>query len=224
MNIEVWSDIGCPFCYIADTRLKKAIAALHAEDIFTVVMRSFELNPDVKEPESCVSHYAKAYNAAPEKVAANLRKIGQTAAEDGLTFHYDRAICANTFNAHRLAKYAEANGRPEMMDRLFEAYFRDCLDVSDRNVLESLARKEGLDTAFLDTDAYYKEVQEDELDARRMGIYAVPYFVINREYTFDGAMPQQFFNNVLLGVMKRSGLVPPEGKGVTCGPNGCTFR
>lgn len=92
MNIEVWSDIGCPFCYIADTRLKKAIAALHAEDIFTVVMRSFELNPDVKEPESCVSHYAKAYNAAPEKVAANLRKIGQTAAEDGLTFHYDRAI------------------------------------------------------------------------------------------------------------------------------------
>lgn len=59
MNIEVWSDIGCPFCYIADTRLKKAIAALHAEDIFTVVMRSFELNPDVKEPESCVSHYAK---------------------------------------------------------------------------------------------------------------------------------------------------------------------
>ena len=121
MNIEVWSDIGCPFCYIADTRLKKAIAALHAEDIFTVVMRSFELNPDVKEPESCVSHYAKAYNAAPEKVAANLRKIGQTAAEDGLTFHYDRAICANTFNAHRLAKYAEANGRPEMMDRHFEA-------------------------------------------------------------------------------------------------------
>lgn len=111
-----------------------------------------------------------------------------------------------------------------MMDRLFEAYFRDCLDVSDRNVLESLARKEGLDTAFLDTDAYIKEVQEDELDARRMGIYAVPYFVINREYTFDGAMPQQFFNNVLLGVMKRSGLVPPEGKGVTCGPNGCTFR
>ena len=84
------------------------------------------------------------------------------------------------------------------MDRLFEAYFRDCLDVSDRNVLESLARKEGLDTAFLDTDAYIKEVQEDELDARRMGIYAVPYFVINREYTFDGAMPQQFFNNVLL--------------------------
>ena len=224
MNIEVWSDIGCPFCYIADTRLKKAIAALHAEDIFTVVMRSFELNPDVKEPESCVSHYAKAYNAAPEKVAANLRKIGQTAAEDGLTFHYDRAICANAFNAHRLAKYAEANGRPEMMDRLFEAYFRDCLDVSDRNVLESLARKEGLDTAFLDTDLYIKEVQEDELDARRMGIYAVPYFVINREYTFDGAMPQQFFNNVLLGVMKRSGLVPPEGKGGTCGPNGCTFR
>ena len=56
MNIEVWSDIGCPFCYIADTRLKKAIAALHAQDIFTVVMRSFELNPDVKEPESCVSH------------------------------------------------------------------------------------------------------------------------------------------------------------------------
>ena len=78
-------------------------------------MRSFELNPDVKEPESCVSHYAKAYNAAPEKVAANLRKIGQTAAEDGLTFHYDRAICANTFNAHRLAKYAEANGRPEIV-------------------------------------------------------------------------------------------------------------
>lgn len=67
MNIEVWSDIGCPFCYIADTRLKKAIAALHAEDIFTVVMRSFELNPDVKEPESCVSPLRKSLQRGPGK-------------------------------------------------------------------------------------------------------------------------------------------------------------
>ena len=73
-----------------------------------------------------------------EDIAPGLRKIEREAARDGLVFHYDRAIAANTFNAHRLVKYAAAHGVPDMLDRLFEAHFRDGLDVGSRGVTCSL--------------------------------------------------------------------------------------
>ena len=164
MNIVVWSDIACPFCYIAGTRVRRALKALHAEDLFTIERKSYELSPQITVSEPCLSFYAKKMDVTEEDIAPGLRKIEREAARDGLVFHYDRAIAANTFNAHRLVKYAAAHGVPDMLDRLFEAHFRDGLDVGSRDVLEELARREGLSAGFLDTEQYAAEVRGDEED------------------------------------------------------------
>lgn len=99
MNIVVWSDIACPFCYIAGTRVRRALKALHAEDLFTIERKSYELSPQITVSEPCLSFYAKKMDVTEEDIAPGLRKIEREAARDGLVFHYDRAIAANTFNA-----------------------------------------------------------------------------------------------------------------------------
>lgn len=99
MNIVVWSDIACPFCYIAGTRVRRALKALHAEDLFTIERKSYELSPQITVSEPCLSFYAKKMDVTEEDIAPGLRKIEREAAKDGLVFHYDRAIAANTFNA-----------------------------------------------------------------------------------------------------------------------------
>lgn len=224
MKITVWSDIACPYCCIAGVRVARALKALHAEDIFTIERKSYELNPNITKPELCLSYYAKKMELEEEDIAPGLKKIERTAAADGLEFHYDRAIAACTFDAHRLVKHAEANGVTDMLDRLFEAHFRDGLDVSDREVLAALAAKEGLTVDFLDTDRYAAEVRGDEEEAKKLGIRLVPHFIIDGRYTYSGALSEDYMTNAFRDIMKKNDFLPPEGKGVTCGPNGCTFN
>ena len=159
----------------------------------------------------------------PEDIAPGLRKIEREAAKDGLVFHYDRAIAANTFNAHRLVKYAAAHGVPDMLDRLFEAHFRDGLDVGSRDVLEELARREGLSAGFLDTEQYAAEVRGDEEEAKKLGIRLVPHFIIDGKLTYKGALSQDYMTGVFRNIIQKNNLLPPEGKGITCGPDGCTL-
>ena len=223
MNIVVWSDIACPFCYIAGTRVRRALKALHAEDLFTIERKSYELSPQITVSEPCLSFYAKKMDVTEEDIAPGLRKIEREAARDGLVFHYDRAIAANTFNAHRLVKYAAAHGVPDMLDRLFEAHFRDGLDVGSRGVLEELARREGLSAGFLDTEQYAAEVCGDEEEAKKLGIRLVPHFIIDGKLTYKGALSQDYMTGVFRNIMQKNNLLPPEGKGITCGPDGYTL-
>ena len=208
MNIVVWSDIACPFCYIAGTRVRRALKALHAEDLFTIERKSYELSPQITVSEPCLSFYAKKMDVTEEDIAPGLRKIEREAAKDGLVFHYDRAIAANTFNAHRLVKYAAAHGVPDMLDRLFEAHFRDGLDVGSRDVLEELARREGLSAGFLDTEQYAAEVRGDEEEAKKLGIRLVPHFIIDGKLTYKGALSQDYMTGVFRNIMQKNNLLP----------------
>lgn len=174
MNIVVWSDIACPFCYIAGTRVRRALKALHAEDLFTIERKSYELSPQITVSEPCLSFYAKKMDVTEEDIAPGLRKIEREAARDGLVFHYDRAIAANTFNAHRLVKYAA-------------------------------------------------EVRRDEEEAKKLGIRLVPHFIIDGKLTYKGALSQDYMTGVFRNIMQKNNLLPPEGKGITCGPDGCTL-
>lgn len=187
MNIVVWSDIACPFCYIAGTRVRRALKALHAEDLFTIERKSYELSPQITVSEPCLSFYAKKMDVTEEDIAPGLRKIEREAAKDGLVFHYDRAIAANTFNAHRLVKYAAVSAD------------------------------------FLDTEQYAAEVRRDEEEAKKLGIRLVPHFIIDGKLTYKGALSQDYMTGVFRNIMQKNNLLPPEGKGITCGPDGCTL-
>ena len=101
--------------------------------------------------------------------------------------------------------------------------FRDGLDVGSRDVLEELARREGLSAGFLDTEQYAAEVRGDEEEAKKLGIRLVPHFIIDGKLTYKGALSQDYMTGVFRNIMQKNNLLPPEGKGITCGPDGCTL-
>ena len=229
MEIEIWSDFGCPYCCIAENRLKKALGALHAETLFTLSFRSFELDPGHGAPRPIVESYMEKYNLTEERARNFMAKLTKTASAEGIEFKYAQAIAANTFDAHRLVKFSRAAGKTEMTDRLFAAYFRDGLDLSDHGVLKRLAVEAGLDAArtaeMLASESFADAVRADEQEAGRLGIHAVPYFLVARKYAFSGAQPQESFEEALGQIMENEDLSAEEKPaGAVCGPEGCIFR
>lgn len=194
MQVEVFSDVVCPWCYIGKRRLEQALADFaHAGDV-TVTYRSFQLDPttprDVTGTQ--IERLADKYGVTLQQARAMNERVTGVAASAGLDLHLDDAHPANTLDAHRLLHFAAANGKQaELKERLMRAYFVDGLNVGDLDTLVSLAAEVGLDAdgarAVLGGDDYTGSVTEDLSLARAFGISAVPFFVIDRTYGISGA-------------------------------------
>lgn len=205
MKIEVWSDFGCPFCYIGKRRLERALESFSHRDEIELVYRSFELDPGApKDTESSIHELlAVKYGLSLEQAQESNRNVAQQAQTEGLTYNFDTIIPTNTFDAHRLAHYAGEQGKAkEMTERLFRAYFTDSLHIGDRDTLVRLAEEVGLDGAavreVLEQNTYADAVREDENEARRLGIRGVPFFVLRGKYAVSGAQPLEIFQGALL--------------------------
>ena len=205
MKIEVWSDFGCPFCYIGKRRLERALESFSHRDEIELVYRSFELDPGApKDTESSIHELlAVKYGLSLEQAKESNRNVAQQAQTEGLTYNFDTIIPTNTFDAHRLAHYAGEQGKAkEMTERLFRAYFTDSLHIGDRDTLVRLAEEVGLDGAtareVLEQNTYADAVREDENEARRLGIRGVPFFVLRGKYAVSGAQPLEIFQGALL--------------------------
>lgn len=205
MKIEVWSDFGCPFCYIGKRRLERALESFSHRDEIELVYRSFELDPGApKDTESSIHELlAVKYGLSLEQAKESNRNVAQQAQTEGLTHNFDTIIPTNTFDAHRLAHYAGEQGKAkEMTERLFRAYFTDSLHIGDRDTLVRLAEEVGLDGAavreVLEQNTYADAVREDENEARRLGIRGVPFFVLRGKYAVSGAQPLEIFQGALL--------------------------
>jgi predicted DsbA family dithiol-disulfide isomerase len=205
VKIEVWSDFGCPFCYIGKRRLERALESFSHRDEIELVYRSFELDPGApKDTESSIHELlAVKYGLSLEQAKESNRNVAQQAQTEGLTYNFDTIIPTNTFDAHRLAHYAGEQGKAkEMTERLFRAYFTDSLHIGDRDTLVRLAEEVGLDGAavreVLEQNTYADAVREDENEARRLGIRGVPFFVLHGKYAVSGAQPLEIFQGALL--------------------------
>lgn len=194
LTIEVWSDIACPFCYLGKLRLEAALAAFEHRGDIELRWRSFLLNPAlVTDPGRSLLYYlAEATGLPREQLATMNSQVAAGGAEVGIDFHFDRVVLANTLQAHRFVHWATAAGRgPEALHALFRAYFTDGRNVDDHDTLRSLAAELGLDaddfTGAMAGGAYRREVEEDLLEAQRLGIRGVPFFVLDRRYGVSGA-------------------------------------
>ncbi|MBW4840221.1 MAG: DsbA family oxidoreductase [Paenibacillaceae bacterium] len=204
MKIEIWTDMVCPFCYIGKRHLEAGLEKLaHPEDV-NLVYRSFELDPDMEvNPSDDVYGLAAAKKGSTrEHMKAMQVMISKRAEQVGLKFNYDTAKPTNTFNAHRLLKYAMERGKGDvLMERLYRAYFTESLHLGDMNTLVDLAVQSGLDRSdtadMLASAQYGDEVRADELEASRLGIRGVPFFVINDKYAISGAQPAEVFAEAL---------------------------
>ncbi|KXS54054.1 MAG: DSBA oxidoreductase [Marinobacter sp. T13-3] len=194
LQIDLVSDIACPWCAIGYARLEQAMEKLSDELAFTVRWHAFELNPDHgEEGEHILPALAKKYGRSEAEMRATQDQMIAIATELGLNFEkmQERYTC-NTFDAHRLVKWAAEHGRQtELKKALFEAYFGEAQDVSDHEVLASCVEAAGLDVSeardVLASDQYAQTVREDEAVYQQAGVSAVPAFVVNNRYLISGA-------------------------------------
>ena len=200
MDVEIWSDIACPWCYVGKRRFEAALAGFEHE--VKVTWRSFELDPGApaSREESAAEHLAGKYGMPVEEARARQAQLAAMAAGDGLEFHFDRVQSANTFDAHRLTHLAAAHGRQDaMVERLQRAHFTDGELLSDHATLARLAEELGVPGAgeMLAGDRYTAEVRDDERLAQEIGITAVPTFVVDRRVAVAGAQQPEVLGELL---------------------------
>lgn len=202
MKVEVWFDFVCPFCYMGETKFKKALEAFEHKDEVEIVFKSFQLDMGNGDFNGKNVHeiIADKYNISYEQAKANNDRVIEAASEVGLNYNFDILKVNNTELAHEIAKYAERIGKgKELVERYFKGHFEEGLDIGNKVDLLELAKEIGLDInelkKQLDGDDLKSEVKKDEAVARKLGISSVPFFVIDNKYAVSGAQnPEQFLN------------------------------
>lgn len=228
MDVEIWSDIACPWCYIGKRRFETALARFEHRDDVRVTWRSFELDPSAptEREGDRAARLAEKYGITVDRAREMEQQLTDTAAGEGLDFRFDIARSGATFDAHRVVHLAHEHGLQDAMkERLLSAYFTEGELVGDRETLVRLAGEVGLDhdevRQMLAGDRYAEEVREDERTAGQFGISAVPTFVVDRALGASGAHPPEALLDLLQqGWVNRSPVSVIAG-GETCSADGC---
>ena len=227
MHVEIWSDIACPWCYVGKRRFEAALASYEHRDEVTVTWRSFELDPGApaRRPHDNATHLAEKYGLSREQALAMNARMTETAAAEGLEFRLDVARGGNTFDAHRLVHLAAAHGAQDaMQERLMRAYLTEGEVISDGPTLERLALEVGLPSDevrdVLATDRHAAAVREDERTAARLGIQAVPFFVVDRAVGASGAHPAPQLAELLRQARAENPPIPVSAAGDGCAVDG----
>jgi predicted DsbA family dithiol-disulfide isomerase len=207
MQVEVWSDVVCPWCYIGKRKLETALSRFAHADQVEVVWRSFQLDPSIPEghTELTLPSLAAKYGRSVEEMTGQLRHVEEIAAGEGLEYHLAEGVSGNTLLAHQLIHLAAEHGfGGAMKERLLHAHFEQQLSVFDVESLVPLAVEVGLEEsevrAALTDRRFLPAVHEDITTARALGATGVPFFVVDRTYGAAGAQPAE----VLLQLLERA--------------------
>ena len=233
LKIQIWSDIMCPFCYIGKRRLESALNQFGHQDAIEIEWKSFQLDPSfvASEDDNLADHLAEKYRKDREWALESLESMTQNAANSGLEFHFEKAVMANSLNAHRLLHLAKKQQLGnQLKELLFKAYLTDGDDINNLETLRKLGLQVGLDSSEVDqvlnSNAYAEEVQEDILMAQKIGVQGVPFFVFDNKYAVSGAQHVDTFVKTLDKVWEEGQfeskitiLNTPDAD--SCGINGC---
>jgi predicted DsbA family dithiol-disulfide isomerase len=206
LDVEIWSDVVCPWCYIGKRRFEQAVREVEGEIDVHITYRAYQLDPSA--PPGSTMPVAQAYArkfGGSDQAQQMIDRVTETAASDGLKFRLDIAQRANTLLAHRLLWWADQPGSPvsqdAMKERLLHAYFIDGLNIGDVDILAGCAADVGFDRDavldFLESTDGVTEVAKQIADAADLDITAVPTFVINRRWAVPGAQESDTFVTVL---------------------------
>lgn len=233
MKIELWSDFACPFCYIGKTRFDQALAKFEHKDQVEVIYKAYQLDPSapIVMKSSAVAAFAKGHRVTPKEAEAKFEMFVKAAKEVGLEYNYDIIQLTNSFDAHRIAKWARTfNKETEVTNRFMKAYFTEGKNIADEDTLLSLISELGLDKQEAKSvlnSTKFKDVVESEIaEGRQVGVRGVPFFVLNRKYGISGAQPVEHFTDVLEQLWKETNHVEElkvMSKGETCSDEGCSI-
>lgn len=204
MNIEIWSDIRCPFCYIGKRKFERALDQFAYKDKVKVIWHSFQLDPALKTQPgmNAYDYLARIKGMTREESVQMHAHVTEVASQAGLSFNFDKTVVANSYNGHRLIQMAKTKGLgDEAEEQLFKAHFTDGKNIDDPEVLAEIGTAIGLDEhdvkTLLANGAYSQEVDDDEKMARSIGIRGVPFFVFNDKFAVSGAQSPEVFLQTL---------------------------
>lgn len=212
MKIELWFDYTCPYCYIGKRRLELALEQLGLLEDIQIELKSYELDTEMPE------------------VNERIEEIKLQAEEIGLVYNFTNLKQQNTFDAHRLVKYAYDKNKGELMaERLLKAYFNETAEISNHEVLMNLAKEVELDeeevNSLLCLNNYAKKVRDDIEEAKDIGIEGVPFFIIDDKFALSGIQSIDVFKEVIEEArsefVKKPKLQSVGTKGSYCTDDGC---
>ena len=201
IEIDVWSDVVCPWCFIGRRRLQKAIAN-HANGREVIVRhRAFQLQPDAHEVVRTDEMLAKKYRVDREQVAAMQANVCSIADGEGLCYDLSETLSGNTLDAHRLILWAEKIGKgDDLLEALYSAYFEKKLPIFTHEDLVAIARTVGIDASeastLLNSQEFADQVHQDQSLASQLGANGVPFYVVNMKFGISGAQPQEHFDAI----------------------------
>ncbi|MBB4930549.1 putative DsbA family dithiol-disulfide isomerase [Lipingzhangella halophila] len=204
MKVEVYDDIACPWCRLGTHQFHSAVAAAGAEPDVELVHRPYQLMPDAPE-ESRPLMDTVVEMFGPEQAEAMVTEMTRVGANEGIEYRFDRAIAVNTLTAHRLRWLAlhehGAEVQAALATALFDAYFRDGVNIADHTRLTELAEWVGLAGRrvrdFLASGEGEAEVLEQVAAARREGVTTVPRFAFENGELLVGVTSTQAFGDAL---------------------------
>ena len=206
MEIEIYADVVCPWCWIGKRRLEQALASYDGE--VTVRYRPFQLDPTpVTEPKPLKEALAAKFGGR-ERAEGMWAHVAQIASGVGLDMRFDRAVHANTFEAHRLIRFATERGRAaDLVEALYRAHFTDGVDLGSKDALAKVAAEVGLDETeareYLESNLGRREVAADLTAAHQIGVTSVPTFVLAGKYAVTGAQEPETLLAALTEVERR---------------------
>lgn len=228
MEITCFSDYACPYCYIGEKRLQKAIEELGVKDQVKIELRAFELDPGAAKTvqSDTATRFAAKYRLPLDEAKARIEHISRLGREEGIDFNYAESQYTSTFDAHRLMKFAlskkDALIAEKTNEYLFDAYFTKSLRLADHETLLAVAELAGLGKdetrKMLDSDEFAQEVRADEAEAVRLGIHGVPYFIFAKGMVIPGAASKDDFKKLL---QQNLGVKDQPWRVESCGPDGC---
>lgn len=199
LNIDIYSDVICPWCFVGKHRLERALTVVKDRFEARVSWHPFELNPDMPKEGLDRKEYRSAKFGSWEKSLTLDEQVKAAGASEGIIFRHDlMKKTPNTFEAHKLILLARREGVQEkIVDAVFNGYFVEGKDVGSRETLIEIATAAGMDAekvkTFLESEESTNAVNEAERKGRELRINGVPNFIINNRVSFSGAQSVETF-------------------------------
>jgi predicted DsbA family dithiol-disulfide isomerase len=217
VQVEIWSDVACPWCYVGMERFERAVAEAGVD--VTVEFRPFELDPNVPLDGPELEAYLARKFGDKARVRAAHARLTDAGAELGIDFRWEGMRRRNTFDAHRLLNWTlrtqGAERQRALKHRLLVAHFTEGRDVADRDVLADLAAEVDIDRPaareLLEGDEEREEVRRQRDEAYTNGINAVPTFIIEGAWMLQGALETDKWVRALRTIDKELADAAPDG-------------
>ncbi len=193
--IEMVSDIVCPWCWLGLRRIEEARKLAPEVDV-RLLFRPYELDPTIPAEGVDYKAYMSSRVSSPEgreRMAAMRQALVDYGNAEDIPYRFDAVTRRpNSFDAHRLVRWAQGQGKgAAAKEALFRAYFNEARNVGDHAVLVDIARSIDLDpdivADLLASGADTESVREEAEVFRQMGISGAPTYIANRKVAVQGA-------------------------------------